>query len=232
MELREDPSKPWRRLQVGETDVTSSLRTPIAPLRPIPPAARASFAPFFEQLPGLRAGENDLTRVLPGRPRASGNAIHVSGRILDRDGRPQRGVLVELWNANAWGRYTHVDDPAREPLDPFFLGYGRSLTDEDGRYTFLTIRPAPYLARPDIGRWRPSHLHLSLRGGGVRLITQMYFAGDPYLSHDPSFQLLGDAQASHIGEETSPGGGDRTCDILFDMTVGGRNATMFATERE
>ena len=217
----------WRRLEVGETDMTSAARTPIAALRPIPPAARTSFAPFVERLPGLRPGENDLTRILPGRPRAAGTPIAVSGTVTDRDGRPARGVLVELWNANTFGRYTHSDDPAREPIDPDFLGFGRTLTDDEGRYRFLTIRPAAYLARPDIGRWRPAHLHLSLRGGGVRLITQMYFANDPYLDRDPCFQLLGEAQPRHIGRETAAEGPDRALDVGFDIVVGGRNATMF-----
>ncbi len=225
--LTEDPNAPWRRLEIGKTDRTSAARTPIAALRPIPAIARRDFLPFVERLPGLRIGENDLTRILPHRPRADGIPIAVSGRVTDEIGRPQPGVLVEMWNANRFGRYTHIDDPAREPLDPHFLGFGRTLTDDDGRYRFKTIRPAAYLARPDIGRWRPSHLHLSLRGGLVRLITQMYFANDPYLDIDPCFQLLGDAKSRHIGRESAPDVDDVDQSIGFDIVVAGRDALFF-----
>lgn len=222
-----DLERNWRRLQVGETDLTSAARTPISPLRPIPLAARATFTPFAERLPGLRPGENDLTRILPGRPRAEGQVVRVSGLVRDVAGRPLRGTLLELWNANTWGRYTHVDDPARERLDPNFLGFGRVLTDDDGRYAFLTIRPAAYLARPDIGRWRPAHLHFSIRGGGARLITQMYFAGDPHLGVDPCFNLLGEAQGRHLGVEVASDRQGVDSEVKFDIVVGGAGAMMF-----
>jgi protocatechuate 3,4-dioxygenase beta subunit len=226
--LIESADRPWRRILAGPTDMAAAARVPSAALRPIPEAARASFAPFVERLPGLRVGENDLTRILPGRRRAQGTPMAVSGIVVDNDGRPARGVLVEMWNANRWGRYTHKDDPARQPIDPDFLGYGRTLTDDAGRYQFLTIRPAAYLARPDIDRWRPAHLHFSLRGGGVRLVTQMYFAEDPHLDRDPCYSILTDAQRHRqIGEELPSGGADRDLDIRFDMVVGGSNATMF-----
>ena len=227
MTVLHDTAGSWRRLAVGPTDNTSAHRTPTQALRPIPRAARASFASVTTTLPGLRAGENDLTRVAPGRPRAEGIPIHVAGRVLDVYGRPLSGVLVELWNANRYGRYTHPDDPAREPLDPNFFGFGRTISGADGAYEFLTIRPAPYLARPDIGRWRPAHLHISIRGGSARLVTQFYFADDPYLAIDPAFSLLGEAQARHLVRETTATVDDARHDVRRDIVVGGRNTTMF-----
>lgn len=225
--IEDEGSAAGRKLEIGKTDNTSAARTPIAPLRPIPPAARATFAPWVERVPGLRTGENDLSRIAPGRPVASGEVISVTGCVTDPTGRPLRGTLVEMWNANTWGRYMHSDDPAREPIDPHFLGHGRTLTGDDGRFAFLTIRPAPYLARPDIGRWRPAHLHLSLRGGSVRMITQMYFAGDPYLDVDPCFQLLGQAQPRHILNEEAAAHLEAARGVRCDIVVGGRNTTMF-----
>lgn len=222
-----EAAAPGRRLQVGPTDRTSAARTPMQPLIPIPPAARRSFTPFIERLPGVRAGENDLTRIAPGRPRAEGDVLALSGRVMDQYGRPLRRTLIEIWNANKWGRYTHVDDPAREPLDPNFLGFGRCVTDDEGRYDFLTIRPAHYLARPDIGRWRPAHVHFSVRGGGARLITQMYFAGDEHLPRDPCFALLGDAAGRHVVDARPSSAPGADLEARFDIVVGGRSASWF-----
>lgn len=216
-----------RTLVIGPTDGTSERRTPISPLRLIPQEARESFVPYITNLPVPRVGENDLTRVAPGRPFAEGDRIEVTGRLLDERGRPIRRALVEIWNANKWGRYTHLHDPAREPLDPNFLGVGRTVTDDDGQYRFWTIEPGAYLARPDIGRWRPKHIHFSILGGSARLVTQMYFGGDQFLEKDPSFILLGDAQERHIGKKLSAPTDDLTAAYQFDIVVGGRNATYF-----
>lgn len=216
-----------RQLQVGPTDRTSELRTPSQPLYRIPEAARPSFAPYIERIPGPRPGENDLTRIAPGRPRAQGEVISLSGRLLDEEGRPQRGVLIEIWNANKFGRYTHMDDPAREPLDPFFAGIGRTVTDENGAYQFLTIRPGSYLARPDIGRWRPAHVHFSVIGSTSRLITQMYFPGDQYLESDPSYILLGDAAERHMANIGPSTVDDAIFNCDFDIILGGRCSSWF-----
>jgi protocatechuate 3,4-dioxygenase beta subunit len=192
----------------------------------IPPAARASFVPHIPSGLRLAPGEDDLTRRGIGAPRATGEAICVGGRVTDASGRPQPGVLLEIWNANSLGRYDHPGDPGRAPLDPHFAGLGRTVTDQDGCYRFLTIRPGAYLARPDIGRWRPAHIHLSLIGGVTRIVTQMYFPQDPYLSGDPSFQLLGDAAARHIGV---PGTSfaDTSASFDFDIVTGGAHGTFF-----
>jgi protocatechuate 3,4-dioxygenase, beta subunit len=216
-----------RKLAIGPTDRTSEQRTPESALFLIPEAARESFVPYVTTIPTPRAGENDLTRTAPGRPLAQGDRVEVNGRLLDERGRPIRQALVEIWNANKWGRYTHQDDPAFQPLDPNFLGIGRTLTDSEGNYRFYTIDPGAYLARPDIGRWRPKHIHFSILGRSARLVTQMYFPGDQYLEKDPSFLLLGDAQQRHIGVPTSSNIEGFSGGYRFDIVVGGRNATFF-----
>jgi protocatechuate 3,4-dioxygenase, beta subunit len=210
-----------RQLVPGPTDNSAALRTPAEPLWLIPPAARASFVPWLDCLPALRAGENDLSRLKPDSPVAEGRVITIGGRVSDRDGRPLRQTLVEIWNANRHGRYAHVDDPARAPLDPLFRGLGRVLTDADGGYVFRTIMPGSYLARPDIGRWRPAHVHFSVRGGSARLITQMYFAGDLYNVTDPGFILLGAAQPRHLVTDDGDG------HFHFDIVMDGANASWF-----
>lgn len=216
-----------RLLAIGPTDNTSHQRTPRQPLRLIPPAARESFAPYSRLQPGLLPQEADMTRLAPDLPRAEGTPIEVAGTVRDENGRPLRGVLLEIWNANAHGRYGHAEDHSGLKLDPYFLGLGRVLTGEDGSYRFWTIEPGAYLARPDIDRWRPRHIHFSLRGGGARLITQMYFAGDPHNDRDPMRILMGDTFERNIGKEYAPGHDDVAGGYRFDIVVGGRNATMF-----
>jgi protocatechuate 3,4-dioxygenase beta subunit/protocatechuate 3,4-dioxygenase alpha subunit len=181
-----------RTLRAGETDMAADARVPVEALRAIPEGLVDSFTPCYPDPPGLRRGEDDLTRIGPGRPQAEGETAVVRGKVTDQHGNPLPDVLMEIWNANPHGRYTHVDDPAEQPLDPFFYGFGRVLTDEDGNYEFSTIRPGAYLARADIGRYRPAHVHFSLIGGRSRLITQMYFEGDPHLERDPAYSVLGD----------------------------------------
>jgi protocatechuate 3,4-dioxygenase, beta subunit len=209
-----------RLLRVGLTDNTSAQRTPQNPLHLIPAAARASFVPRFGAMRRPAPGEDDLTRRSVDAPRAAGEVIAVSGHVADARGVPQPGVLLEIWNANSFGRYDHPDDPGRAPLDPLFAGFGRALTDAEGRYRFLTILPAPYLARPDIDRWRPAHVHLSLIGGGSRLVTQMYFPGDRLLAGDPSFQLLGEAGARHLARPVDRKADDVSAAFQFDIVAG------------
>lgn len=216
-----------RVLAIGPTDRTSEERTPRLPLQSIPPSARRSFVPWLARVPGVQLGENDLTRVAPGRPRAQGELIEVSGRACDDVGRPLRHTLIEIWNANTHGRYAHKDDMHDYPLDPHFRGVGRTLTDEDGAYRFWTVKPGSYLARADIGRWRPSHVHFSVRGGAARLITQMYFAGDPYNAADPMRILMGDDFDRQIGREYAPQINDLARGFRFDIVVGGPNVSFF-----
>jgi len=137
----------------------------------------------------------DLTAQHTGEP--LGERITVTGRVLDRAGRPVRGQLVEIWQANAAGRYAHQRDRHPAPLDPNFAGAGRCLTDADGRYQFTTIQPGPYPWRNHRNAWRPAHIHFSLFGAAFaqRLITQMYFPGDPLFPYDPILQSVTDDAA-------------------------------------
>jgi protocatechuate 3,4-dioxygenase beta subunit len=138
----------------------------------------------------LNEDDADLTTNAGTGGEAIGSRTLVTGRVLDEDGRPAAGTLVEIWQANACGRYVHwreVEFPA--PLDPNFLGVGQCRTAEDGTYRFLTIRPGPYPWGNHPNAWRPAHIHFSLLGPSLasRLVTQMYFPGDPLLELDPIF---------------------------------------------
>lgn len=132
----------------------------------------------------LKPGDNNLSHPYAQQPRAMGQLIRVAGRLMDEDGMPVRGSVIELWHANAAGRYIHpMDAKNSAPIDPNFLGSGRVATDAAGRYEFLTIKPAayPYPNHPTRW-WRPPHIHMSIFGDGFmsRLITQMFFPGDPF----------------------------------------------------
>ena len=137
----------------------------------------------------LRPGElsNDLTKGGP-----VGERITVTGRLMDSDGRPIGDSLVEIWQANAAGRYRHRNDRWPAPLDPSFHGGGRTTTDADGRYEFLTIKPGPYPWGNHYNAWRPAHIHFSVMGRAFdeRLVTQMYFPGDPLFPYDPIFNSV------------------------------------------
>ncbi|NJQ00112.1 protocatechuate 3,4-dioxygenase subunit beta [Streptomyces zingiberis] len=137
----------------------------------------------------------DLTRHHAGEP--LGERITVTGRLLDSRGRPVRGQLVEVWQANASGRYAHLRDQHPAPLDPHFTGVGRCLTAEDGTYSFTTVKPGAYPWRNHTNAWRPAHIHFSLFGTAFtqRLVTQMYFPGDPLFRHDPILSAVTDAAA-------------------------------------
>jgi protocatechuate 3,4-dioxygenase, beta subunit len=137
----------------------------------------------------------DLTRQHKGEP--LGERIVVTGRVLDDNGRPIPHTLVEIWQANAAGRYIHARDQHPAPLDANFTGAGRAVTDADGRYGFVTIKPGayPWLNHPNA--WRPAHIHFSVFGRAFteRLVTQMYFPGDPLFAYDPIFRSVRDPQA-------------------------------------
>ena len=214
-----------RRLPVVVNDRESETRTPAQALYRIPDAARDPYTPVAP-LAVTRPGENDLTRLAPGRPQASGEIIVIAGRILDADRRPVRRTLVEVWNANAAGRYAHVIDAGRNdaPLDPNFYGFGRLLTDEDGRYQVRTIKPGAYIARKDIAWWRPPHVHFSVVGSGVRLVTQMYFPGDPLNEKDFIYLIVPESGRDRvIGQAAGSDSGVRG--FQFDIVVRGRFQT-------
>jgi protocatechuate 3,4-dioxygenase beta subunit len=161
-----------------------------------------------------------------------GERIIVAGRVLDEDGRPVRGAMVEVWQANAAGRYHHARDQHDAPLDPNFLGRGRVFTDDGGNYRFTTVRPGAYPWRNHHNAWRPVHIHFGLHGAGFaqRLITQMYFPGDPLLPLDPIFNATPDAAARErlIAQFdldiTQP---EWALGYRFDIVLRGREATPF-----
>jgi protocatechuate 3,4-dioxygenase, beta subunit len=144
-----------------------------------------------------RVGEHDhdLTRQHDEEPQ--GQRIVLHGRVLDGDGRPIPRTLVEIWQANAGGRYRHQIDQHPAPLDPNFTGVGRAMTDADGRYEFITIQPGAYPWGNHPNAWRPAHIHFSLFGRSFsqRLVTQMYFPGDPLFPYDPIFNSVRDERA-------------------------------------
>jgi protocatechuate 3,4-dioxygenase beta subunit len=139
--------------------------------------------------------DHDLTRQHGGEP--LGERIIVTGRVTDSAGHPVRSSLIEIWQANAAGRYAHEIDQHPAPLDSNFTGAGRCLTDDDGRYRFITVKPGAYPWRNHPNAWRPAHIHLSLFGRAFtnRLVTQMYFPGDPLFELDPIFQSVRDPKA-------------------------------------
>ena len=170
------------------------LRAPSRPLVPAPARLADLAAPVFGD-ETVGPGDHDLTRQHGGEP--LGERILVTGRVLESDGRPVRGALVEIWQANAAGRYVHAVDQHPAPLDPNFTGAGRCLTDDEGRYEFVTVKPGAYPWKNHPNAWRPAHIHFSLFGRAFtdRLVTQMYFPGDPLFDYDPIFQSVRDPQA-------------------------------------
>jgi protocatechuate 3,4-dioxygenase beta subunit len=173
---------------------SSLLRHPTkAPVQADPEGVER-WAPVFGER-DVAAVEADLTVQHDGEP--VGERMIVTGRVLDGAGRPVRHQLVELWQANAAGRYVHQRDQHPAPLDPNFTGMGRCLTDDQGRYTFTTIKPGPYPWRNHHNAWRPAHLHFSVFGTDFtqRLVTQMYFPGDPLFALDPIYQSIRDPRA-------------------------------------
>ena len=176
--------------------------------------------------------ESDLTAGHAGEP--IGERIVVSGQVTDRDGRPVRNTLVEVWQANAAGRYVHHVDRHPAPLDPNFTGAGRCLTDDEGWYRFVTVKPGPYPWRNHDKAWRPSHIHFSLFGRSFseRLVTQMYFPGDPLFAQDPIFNSIRDPRARErlIGAfdlETTVAGW--AIGFRFDVVLGGPSGTPLET---
>ncbi len=177
----------------------------------------------------------DLTRQHSGEPQ--GQRIIVQGRVLDSDGRPVPHTLLEVWQANAGGRYQHVWDRWDSPLDPNFSGLGRAMTDAFGRYRFITIKPGAYPWKNHLNAWRPAHIHFSLFGRAFtqRLVTQMYFPGDPLFFQDPIFNSIPDPAArqrliSRFNvDDTVP---EWALAFDFDVVLRGTGATPFEGDDE
>ena len=168
---------------------------------------------------------------------AIGERIIVHGRVLDERGRGVPGTLVEFWQANAAGRYRHKKETYLAPLDPNFGGCGRTITDDDGYYAFRTIKPGPYPWPNGVNDWRPAHIHFSVFGHGFaqRLITQMYFEGDPLIPICPIVNTISDPEA--IRQLTAPLDMNNTIPMdsrafKFDIVLRGRRSTMFENRKE
>jgi len=191
-------------------------------------AARAPVAAGIVAAPRILPHDMDLTAHGAGEP--LGEKIVVSGRVVDEDGRPVRDSLLEVWQCNAAGRYRHKRDQHDAPLDPNFNGWGKMMTDADGRYRFITIKPGPYPWGNHDKAWRPAHIHFSLFGNvyAQRLVTQMYFPSDPLFDYDPIFQSIADPAArqrliSRFSLEHTVG--DQMLGYEFDIILRGRDAT-------
>jgi protocatechuate 3,4-dioxygenase beta subunit len=207
--------------------VGTRLRAPQNPLVLLPASLSERTGPVYGD-GALRGTDADLTRQHAGEP--LGQRIIVTGRILGSDGKPLRGQLVEIWQANAAGRYNHVVDTWDAPLDPNFTGGGRSLTNDDGAYRFVTVMPGAYPWGNHPNAWRPRHIHFSLFGRAFpeRLVTQMYFPDDPLFPFDPIFNSIRDERArerlvsTFEMELTRP---NWALGFRFDIVLGGRGAT-------
>ena len=208
---------------------SSHRRAPRQPAITLPHTISELTGPLYGHNP-IGESDHDLTRHFPDPPQ--GERIIVAGRILDEDGRGVPNAMVEIWQANAAGRYRHSRDDHPAPLDANFLGAGRVLADGEGNYRFITIKPGAYPWRSHHNAWRPAHIHFSLFGSGLvsRLVTQMYFPGDPLIPLDPIFNSIPDSDArrrlvSAFDESlTEP---EWALGYRFDIVLRGRRATPF-----
>ncbi len=211
--------------------VSSLKRSPSRPLVHLPQTLSETTGPSFgPESVDLKA--SDLTRQHAVAP--IGERIVVSGRVLDEEGKALAHTLIEIWQANSAGRYLHKRDQHDAPLDPNFTGCGHALTDAEGRYRFVTIKPGGYPWGNHHNAWRPAHIHFSVFGPAfaTRLVTQMYFPGDPLLPYDPIFNCTADEQARNRlisafdWETTVP---VTALGYKFDIVLSGREATPVAT---
>jgi protocatechuate 3,4-dioxygenase beta subunit len=208
------------------------LRAPREPLILLPQNLTEVTGPLLGA-ERVRPGDNDLTRKHTGEP--LGQRIIVHGRVLDSDGRAVPHTLLEIWQANAGGRYRHVIDQWPAPLDPNFTGLGRAMTDRDGRYEFTTVKPGAYPWNNHYNAWRPAHIHFSLFGVAFtqRLVTQMYFPDDPLFAFDPVLNSIPDEAArtrlisSFDLAATQP---EWALAFNFDIVLRGSAATPFEPE--
>ncbi len=204
------------------------LRHPKHPRIVVPQTLSELTGPVFPYA-GFGVADTDLTRQHQGEP--IGERIILHGRVLDEDGRPVPQTLVEIWQANAAGRYAHGVDNHAAALDPNFSGTGRAITDAEGRYRFLTIMPGRYPFQNHYNAWRPAHVHFSLLGPNflTRLVTQMFFPGDPLQAFDPIYQGVPEQARDRVVaafdiDTTEP---EWSLAFKFDLVLRGRRSTPF-----
>jgi protocatechuate 3,4-dioxygenase, beta subunit len=204
-------------------------RAPAKPLILLPHTLSEVTGPIYGH-GEIAETDNDLTRQHTDEP--TGERIVVTGRVLDSNGRAIPRTLIEIWQANSAGRYAHAKDQHPAPLDPNFTGTGRTLTDENGAYRFVTIKPGAYPWFNHYNAWRPAHIHFSIFGRAFisRLVTQMYFPGDPLFAFDPIYQSIPDEKARQRMvskfdlETTQP---QWALGYKFDIILRGPEATPF-----
>ncbi len=207
--------------------MSTVLRAPKRKLVRVPPSPLDAAGPVFPKR-FVKDSEADLTQWGKGAP--LGEKMILVGRVLDDAGRPVRSALVELWQCNAAGRYAHPVDQHDAPLDPNFLGRGQALTDEAGEFRFVTIKHGAYPWRNHAFGWRPAHIHFSLFGSSnaQRLITQMFFPGDPLLPIDPIYNSSPDpaARSRMVASLALESGIEQVAlGYRFEIVLGGRRAT-------
>jgi protocatechuate 3,4-dioxygenase beta subunit len=213
---------------------STKYRFPKRPLFALPQGIGEITGPLLGE---DRVGEHDHDLTAHGEGEPLGERIIVHGRLLDSGGRPIPGQLIEIWQANACGRYIHKVDQHPAPLDPNFTGVGRCMTDAEGRYRFVTIKPGAYPWGNHHNAWRMQHIHFSLLGRALpqRLVTQMYFPGDPLFFQDPIFQAVPDAKARNRMfstfdlDETVP---EWALAYKWDIVLRGPEETMIETAEE
>ncbi len=209
---------------------SSTKRSPSKPLILSPHTLTELTGPIYGR-DTVKPGDENLTKQHAGEP--LGERIIVHGRVLDEDGRSVPNTLVEIWQANAAGRYVHPVDRHPAPLDPNFTGAGRAVTDAEGHYKFITVKPGAYPWGNHKNAWRPAHIHFSLFGHSFlsRLVTQMYFPGDPLIPYDPIFHSVPEAARQRMVssfdlDNTVP---DWALAYRFDIVLRGRKQTPMET---
>lgn len=213
---------------------STALRHPAKPLVLLPHRLTEITGPVLGA-ERVTAADADLTTQHAGEP--LGERIIVTGRVLDSDGRAVADTLIEIWQANAAGRYHHAADNHPAPLDPNFSGVGRCMTDSEGRYRFVTIKPGAYPWGNHPNAWRPAHIHFSLFGRAFtqRLVTQMYFPGDPLFGQDPIFNSIPDPKARErlISRfDLSLTEPEWALGFEWDIVLRGRGAAVFESREE
>ena len=232
--LRRDRN--WHPAAVPSAYRSTTYRSPTRPLVLLPQSIGEWSGPVFGHS-DLGPLDNDLIRNYATTGDAIGERIIVHGRVMDENACPVAGTLIEIWQANAGGKYRHGNDKYLAALDPNFGGCGRVVSDAEGRYSFRTVRPGPYPFPNDGCAWRPAHIHLSIFGHAFvqRLVTQLYFEGDPLIPRCVIVNTIKDPAAidSLVAKLDMDSMQDFDClAYRFDIVLRGRKATYFENRPE